>query len=92
MAGEENLFLVLEVVVEIALLHVERRGDLLDGRAVIAEAAERRGGALQDVDARRGVRIGVARPRVRRRVARAAELPRRPPRARLTRRVPIALK
>ena len=29
MAGEEDLFLVLEVVVEIPLLHVQRRGDLL---------------------------------------------------------------
>ena len=62
MAGEEDLFLVLEVVVEIALLHVQRGGDLLDRRAVIAEPAERLGGALQDVDARGRVRIGVARP------------------------------
>ena len=28
-AGEEDLFLVLEVVVEVPLLHVQRRGDLL---------------------------------------------------------------
>ena len=61
-AGEENLLLVLEVVVEVALLHLQRRGDLFDGRAVIAEPAERLGGALQDVDAGRGVGIGVARP------------------------------
>ena len=54
-AGEEDLFLVLEVVVEVPLLHVQRRGDLLDGGAVIAEPAERLGGALQDVDAGRRV-------------------------------------
>ena len=52
MAGEENLFLVAEVVVEIALLHVQRGGDLFDRRAVIAEAAKRGGGALQNFDAR----------------------------------------
>ena len=34
---EENLFLVAEVVIEVALLHVQRGGDLLDRRAVIAE-------------------------------------------------------
>ena len=60
-AGEENLFLVLEVVVEVALLHVQRGGDLLDRRAVIAEPAERLRGAFQDLDARRRVRVGVAR-------------------------------
>ena len=60
-AGEEDLFLVLEVVVEVPLLHVQRRGDLFDRGAVIAEAAERLGGAFQDVDPRRGLRIGVAR-------------------------------
>src|SRR5262245_62299901 len=32
-AGEENLLLVLEVVIEVALLHVQRRGNLLDRRS-----------------------------------------------------------
>ena len=60
-AGEEDLFLVLEVVVEIPLLHVQRGGDLLDRGAVIAEAPERSRGALQDVDPGRCLGIGVAR-------------------------------
>src|SRR5262249_44431508 len=47
-AGEEDLFLVLEVVVEIALLHAQRRRDLFDRGAVITELAERRGRALED--------------------------------------------
>ena len=76
MAREENLFLVPEVVVEIALLHVQRGGDLFDRRAVVAEAAKRGGGALQDFDARG---VGLARFAVRRRcvdgvVRRVAEL------------------
>src|SRR6185295_5601906 len=61
-AGEQDLFLVLEVVVEISLLHVERGRNLLDGRTVVAEAAEGGGGALQDLDARRGFRITVRAP------------------------------
>ena len=52
-AGEQDLFLVAEVVVEVALLHVKRGGDLLDGRAVVAELPERRRRALQDLDAGR---------------------------------------
>ena len=65
-AGEENLFLVLEVVVEIPLLHVQRRGDLFNRGAVIPEPAERLRRALQDVDA--GGRPGSAlRGRFRRR-------------------------
>src|SRR6185295_18006780 len=52
MAGEEDLLLVLEVVVEVSLLHVQRGGDLLDRRAVITEPAEGLGRALQDVQAR----------------------------------------
>ena len=50
-AGEEDLFLVAEVVVEIPLRHLERRGDFVDARAVIAAAAERRGRALENLDA-----------------------------------------
>ena len=50
-AGVEDLFLVLEVVIEIPLRHLERRGDLVDARAVIAAAAERGGGALENLDA-----------------------------------------
>ena len=61
-AGEENLLLVLEVVIEVALLHVERRGDFLHGGAVIPEAAERFGGAFQDVDAGGRLGVGIARP------------------------------
>jgi hypothetical protein len=61
-AGEENLLLVLEVVVEIPFLHVQRRGDLFDGRAVITEPPERLRGAFQDVDAGRGLGVAVARP------------------------------
>ena len=49
-AGEENLFLVLEVVVEVALRHFERRGDFVDARAVIAAPAEGRRRALQNLD------------------------------------------
>src|SRR5262245_5248138 len=50
-AGEEDVFLVLEVVVEIALLHVERGRDLFDGRAVVTELAKGLRCALEDVDA-----------------------------------------
>src|SRR5204863_3905326 len=39
--GEEDLLLVFEVVVEIAFLHVQRCGDLLDRSAVVAETPER---------------------------------------------------
>src|SRR5439155_20349821 len=61
-AGEQNLFFVLEVVVEIAFLHVQRGGDVFDCGAVVAEPAEGLRGALEDVDARRGCRDGAARP------------------------------
>jgi hypothetical protein len=51
-AGVENLFLVLEVVVEIALLHVERRRRSAPPVApVIAELAKGLGGALEDFHA-----------------------------------------
>src|SRR5262249_2513581 len=60
-AREENLLLVLEVVVEVPLLHLERGGNLLDRRAVVAKLAEGGRRAFQDVDARRGLRVGVAR-------------------------------
>src|SRR6187399_1324544 len=62
MAGEQNLFLVPEVVVEVPLLHVQRRGDFLDGRAVIAELAKRFRRAFEDFDPGRRVRIGVSWP------------------------------
>src|SRR3954470_6954536 len=45
-AGKENLFLVLEVVVEISLLHVQRGGDVFAGGAVISAPPEGLGGAL----------------------------------------------
>src|SRR5947209_9803588 len=57
-----TLFRSLEVVIEVALLHVERRGDFLHGGAVIPEAAERFGGAFQDVDAGGRLGVGIARP------------------------------
>src|SRR2546428_10332280 len=60
-AGGEDLFLVAEVVIEVALLHVQRRRDLLDGRPLIAELAKGLGRRLEDVDARRHGRAGVAR-------------------------------
>src|SRR5581483_265060 len=60
MAGEQNLFLVAEVVIEVALLHAQRRGDLLDGGAVVAELAERGGRAFQDLDSRSRVGVGIA--------------------------------
>src|SRR5207253_656450 len=53
MAGEEDLFLVAKVVVQIAFVHPERGGNLFDGGAVVPELSERRGRALQDLDARR---------------------------------------
>ena len=49
MAGEEDVFLVAEVVVEVPLLHPQRRGDVFDGRAVVTLLAERHGRALQDL-------------------------------------------
>ena len=48
---EEDLLLVLEVVVEAALGHPERVGDLLDAGSVVAAAPEGRGRALQDLGA-----------------------------------------
>ena len=62
MAGEKDVLLVAEVIVEVALLHLQIGRDLLDGGAVIPEPAERGCGALEDVDARRRARIRVARP------------------------------
>ena len=62
MAGEQDLFLVAIVVVEVPLLHVKGGGDLLDGRAVVAELPERDRGALQDVDGDRGRRPGPPPP------------------------------
>ena len=59
-AGKENLFFVLEVVVEVPFLHVKRGGDLLDGGAVIAELPKGLRRALQDVDARVSLGVGVA--------------------------------
>jgi hypothetical protein len=46
--SEENLFLVLEVVVEVALGHLQGRGDFVNAGAVIAATAEGGRGALQD--------------------------------------------
>ena len=60
MAREEDLFLVAEVVVQVPLLHVQRGGDFLDRRAVIAEPAERGGGAFEDLHPRRRARVAVA--------------------------------
>ena len=57
-AREEDVFLVAEVVIEIPLFHVERSGNLLDGRAVIAELAKGRRGALQNLHPHRGFRVG----------------------------------
>ena len=76
-AREEDLLLVLEVVVEVPLLHVQRRGDLFDRGAVIAEPAERFRRAFQDVDPRRGLGIGVARAFPPRRRGRASPRARR---------------
>ncbi len=50
-AGVEDFFLVLEVVVEVALGHRQRRGDLVHAGAVVPAPAERRRGALQNLDA-----------------------------------------
>jgi hypothetical protein len=50
-AGEEDLFLVVEVVIQVPLLHVERGGNLFDGRAVVAEPTECGGRALEDLGA-----------------------------------------
>ena len=72
-AGEEDLFLVAEVVIKVPLLHVQRGRDLFHGRAVISEPPERGRGRLQDLDARalqalhrcataRRFRPGLARP------------------------------
>ena len=61
MAGEKDVFLVAEIVVEVPLLHLERGRDLFHGRAVVAEPPKRGGGALEDLHARRRVRVGVAR-------------------------------
>src|SRR5205823_2538496 len=59
-AGEENLFLALEVVIEVALVHLQRRGDPLDRRAVVAHSAERDRGALENLDARRRADLAAA--------------------------------
>ena len=59
--GEENLFLAAEVVVEVPLLHLQRRRNRLERGAVIAQALERPGSRLHDLDARRcaGAGLGV---------------------------------
>src|SRR2546422_100355 len=61
-ACEQDLLLVSKVVVEVPLFHVQRGGDLLDGRAVVAELAEGGGCALEDLDPRRAAhtRFGTA--------------------------------
>ena len=48
---EEDLFLVLEVVVQAALGHAQGLGDLAHAGPVVAAAPEGRGRALQDLDA-----------------------------------------
>src|SRR4051794_32486495 len=57
----ENLFFVLEAVVEISLVHVQRAGDFLHRRTVISEPAERFRGALENFYARVGATVGAAR-------------------------------
>ena len=47
MTGEEDFFLVAEVVIKVPLLHVQRGRDLFDGRAVVAEPPERGGRAFR---------------------------------------------
>ena len=61
MTGEENLLFVAEIVVEVALFHVERGGDFFDRGAVVTETAERLGGAFQDLYPCRGAGAGVPR-------------------------------
>jgi len=50
-AGEEDLFLVAEIVVQIPWGHAERGGNLVDARAVKATAAEQSGGGPKNLDA-----------------------------------------
>jgi hypothetical protein len=50
-AEEEDLLLVLEVVVQAPFRHVQGLRDLTHAGAVVAAAAERGGGALEDLDA-----------------------------------------
>jgi hypothetical protein len=50
-AGEEDLFLVAEVVVQVAWSHVERGRDLVDARSVEAATAEQAGGRPENLDA-----------------------------------------
>ena len=57
--GKEDVLFVLEVIVEISFFHVQRVGDLLHCRAVIAEPAEGPGRTVEDVDARRGPQVRV---------------------------------
>ena len=59
-AGEEDFFLVPEVVIEVPFLHVEGGGDLFDGRAVIPEPPKSPGGTFEDVDPGRGVGVDIA--------------------------------
>ena len=61
-AGVENLFLVAEVVVEIPFRHFERRGDLVDARAVISAAPERGRRALENFDSPVGAVGGSSPP------------------------------
>src|SRR6266571_1455237 len=59
MTGKQNLFLVAEIVIEVSLLHLQRRRDLLDGRPVIAKTAKRSRRRFENVDAcrRRGATV-----------------------------------
>src|ERR1700755_1576716 len=54
MTCEQQILCVSEVVVEIAFLHPERGGNLLNSCTVIAKATECLGGAFENVDARGG--------------------------------------
>ena len=56
--GKKDLFFVLEVVVEIALRHVEGGRDFVNARAMVPAPAKRRGRALEDLDATIGA-VGV---------------------------------
>src|SRR6185437_12894470 len=49
-AGEEDLFLVPEVIIEVALVHLERGGDFFHRRAVVAAPPEGGRRALENLD------------------------------------------
>ena len=61
MTRKENLLLVVEVVVEISLLHVQHGRYLLDRRTVVPETTESRRRALENLDARRDARHDFSR-------------------------------